>query len=182
MQEYTLSDGTTVIEPGSGVEAEKTSCRVIQAGTLVDGADVVVNFDNGGIFTCTVDDDGVNEFDVSSLNIGQVGRMVILSGDGAATVTWVGVDIWAGEAEPVFGVDEATFVTLFNDGDQVIGNFRTEGSAAFVADLPEDIAKTDVDDAGTIDGTEIAALFNTLTAAINANKAALVTAGLMASS
>lgn len=168
MQSYDLDDGTTIIEPAASAEAEKSSCRVIQGGTLVDAADTVINFDNGGIYTCTIADGGSNELDVSSLNVGQVGRVHILSGDAAATITWEGVDKWAGGVAPTFTADELTIVTLINDGTQVIGGFTVEAAATAASANQGDLA-TDAN------GTAIAA-------AVNGLRDVLVAQGLMASS
>ncbi len=57
---------------------------------------------------------------------------------------------------------------------------NTQGS--HIADGKTDYAKTDIDDAGTIDGTELAVVLNLLTVQINAVLAALENAGILADS
>jgi hypothetical protein len=179
MERYDLSDGTTVIEGGASVEAEKSSVRIIDAGEVA-GA-VVVNFANGGVFKCAPTN--TTALNVSSLAVGQRAFVQIQMPTRAVALTWVGVDKWLGDVTPTFIDAGLTVVELINDGDQILGLFDAEKlvvePATFVADLDETVDKTDIDDAGTIDGTEIAAAMSAQNAAINALKDVLVANGLM---
>jgi len=56
---------------------------------------------------------------------------------------------------------------------------RDEYTTAHIADGKTDYVKTDIDDAGAIDGTELAVVLNLLTVQINAILAALETAGII---
>jgi hypothetical protein len=61
-------------------------------------------------------------------------------------------------------------------------NKLTAAAHAHIADLAATVVKTDIDDAGTIDGTEVAAALQAVHLAINAIIATLETFGLAATS
>ncbi len=58
----------------------------------------------------------------------------------------------------------------------------TNIKGSHIADGKTDYAKTDIDDAGTIDGTELAVVLNLLTVQINTILVALENAGILADS
>jgi len=56
---------------------------------------------------------------------------------------------------------------------------RDEPASAHIADGKTNYAKTDIDDAGAIDGTELAVVLNLITTQINEILLALETAGVL---
>jgi hypothetical protein len=126
MAEYELNDGTTIIDASLPIEADKNSVNIIDAGTISD--DVYIDFSHGDYYKC-IAASGTYTINASGLGIGQTGRIQILSDAVHPDLTFVGVQRWLDD-EPTFDDDLLTIVTVFNDGELIIGSFVMEDLGA----------------------------------------------------
>lgn len=160
------------------------------SGVLMVDADATTHMatvDTQGVYALSVK--AVNDSGNSAISVGD--PLFYVSGDTPAiskkgsTGTLFGYSLGVVEAGTTATVN-VLLVGMANSSEEARIDALEAGKLdvpdpliPFVADLNETVTKTDIDDNGAIDGTEIAAMLSADHATVNAIKDALVTAGIM---